>query len=585
MYILGLSFGYHDSAAALIKDGEVIYASQEERFSRKKHDNSFPSKAITNCLNFHNLSISEIDKIVYYENASKKFTRISLSILKLVKHKSILKVFKELIYTCCEWIIYNRFDPVIEISQKLKIDKKFITYIDHHQSHAASTFYSSNFTEATVITIDGVGEFETFTVSNGKNNKLRKIHSTNFPNSIGLFYSTITSFLGFEINEGEYKVMGLAAFGQPKYYDEVKKLITFKNGEIKLNAKYFNFDDINLNPYTNYFTQIFGQPIQADFNEDMLEENDEKKQIFKKYADIASSFQKVTEEIVLEIIEFYANKNQSKNICFSGGVALNAVINGKIKQLNKYSLFVYPASGDAGCSVGAALFYYYDIAKKKRQFFKPDIGLGNKYNDNQIQLAINKFNIKNFEKFNNKFSLCQKVATKLSENKVVAWFQGRSEWGPRALGNRSIIANPSSLKMKSIINSKIKFREPFRPFAPIILAEEAGDYFEDINKVDQFDPENFMLTVLRVKKDKLNKIISATNVDNTARLQIINEDTTKSIRLLLENFFKISKIPVLINTSFNRRGEPIVETPENALNTFLFSDLDILVIENYYLEK
>mgnify|MGYP001451026693 CR=1 FL=1 len=585
MYILGLSYGYHDSSAALIKDGQVIFAAQEERYSRIKHDSQFPNQSISRALKFEKIEIKDIDYIIYYESSLEKFNRIKNSIIKNAFKNFSLSSFKDLINTSIDWVENKKFIPEAEISKKLNYDISKIKSCSHHESHAASSFYNSNFENAAIITIDGVGEKETITVSHGKKGKINKICSHKYPHSLGLFYSTITSFLGFEINEGEYKVMGLAAFGKPIYADKVKKLISYENNKLKLNMMYFNFDFLEQPPYNKNFVNLFGDAaILDELNGKDVEKTDK----FRYFADLASSFQSVLEDIIFSIFEHASSLTKENNICYSGGVALNAVANGKLIKSNKYKLYIYPAAGDAGCAVGAAQFYYFNILnKEKKLYYVPTMYLGDSYLESDILKHLNFFNLDNYKKFNDNKELSDYIANKLNENKVVGWFNGRSEFGPRSLGARSILASPKEKNMKNIINEKIKFREKFRPFAPLVLEEIASEYFDYTVSKNLYHPENFMLSVCAVKKEKVQEIYSATNVDFTSRIQLISKENKEQLdlRCLLENFYKISGLPVLINTSFNRRGEPIVESPKDAIKVFLYTDIDILVLNNHVLIK
>lgn len=581
MLILGLSFGYHDSAVSLLRDGEIIFAAHEERFSRIKNDSSFPKKSINACLQATNIKIDEINYVVYYEDTFKKIKRIIKSHFISFLKKREKFVINELVKICLHYVSAMKLNIREKIQLELEIGVKKIKNIDHHESHAAAAFYSSGFLNSTIITIDGVGEEETLTISLGRNNKIKKIKSNKFPHSLGLFYSTITAFLGFEINEGEYKVMGLAAFGNPIYKEKVERIVWFKNGSIKLNMEYFNFIDLNSAPFTKKFIETFGAPVEESFYKNEYEKT--KTNNFIYYANLASSFQSVLEDLLFKIFDYASFLTKNSNYCYSGGVALNAVANSKLQK--KFpSFFIYPAAGDAGAATGAALYYYYNVLRNERVIRPTTMYLGKKYNNVEIKKSIEKFNIEKYEKYDNSKELFYKVSELLASNNVIGWFSGRSEFGPRALGARSIIANPGNKKMKNIINSKIKFRESFRPFAPMILAEKASDFF-DIKKInDDFHPANFMISVYNSKPNTNMYFSSALNVDNTARIQLIPKGVSK-IRKLLEEFYRKTKLPILINTSFNRKGEAIVESPYDALNVFLYTDIDYLVLENFLIKK
>ncbi len=578
MLIMGLSFGYHDSSISLVKDGKIIFAAQEERFSRIKHDKGFPKRSIVECLKDQKIRISDIDYFVYYEDSFKKIKRIIKSnLLQFIKSGNIFYI-SDLIDTCCSYVNEMKLNIIELIVLELQVDKEKVKHVEHHQSHAASTFYNSNYSNATIITIDGVGEEETLTLSIGHENQIDKIKTFNFPHSLGLFYSTITSFLGFEINEGEYKVMGLAAFGKPIYREKVDNLITFNNGRFFLDMSFFNFTNLKKDPFSDKFIKFFGNPVDKDFYK--TNKNTKSKK-FLYYANLASSFQYLLEKILDKIFEYSINITKNKNICYSGGVALNAVANSKL--LTKYkNLFIFPAAGDAGCSSGAAQLYYYSILNNKRKYETTTMYLGRKYKDADISKALHKFSESNFIRYSNKNKLYYDLSKLLETNNVIGWFSGRSEFGPRALGSRSIIASPKNKKMKDIINSKIKFRESFRPFAPMILKEKVFDYFHITNQLNLFHPSNFMISVYKSKQT--HKILSAVNVDNTARVQVVPKNSS-NIRKLLEIFYKKTGLPILINTSFNRKGEAIVENPIDALNVFYYTDLDYLVLENYLIKK
>ena len=582
MYVLGISFGYHDSSAALIKNGEVIFAAQEERYTRIKHDNSFPKHSIKEALKFAKIELPDINQIAYYEDPLIKYSRVLNSISKNILSnfkKGILEFYNE----TYDWIKYDKFNIKEKISSELNFPPQKIFISSHHLSHASSVFFNSNFKSSSIITIDGVGEKETITFSNGKNNKITKIKSFNFPHSLGLFYSTITAFLGFEVNEGEYKVMGMAAYGKPKYKDNVGKLIYFNKKKFILNLDFFNFDNIENPPFTEKFILEFGDPRDPDSSE----QKDPLNKKFLYYADLAASFQSVLEDIVLKMIDQVVELTGEKNLCFSGGVALNAVLNGKILGKKKVNLYIFPAAGDAGTAVGAALYFYYSILNKERVFYKPQILLGSEYEDKTVDQAIEFYNEKKFKKYNSDIDLVNEISKILQENKVIGFFQGRSEFGPRALGSRSILANPAKINMRDIINEKIKFREAFRPFAPVILAERAKFFFE-IDKIDNFyQLENFMLSVTNVIPQKSHLFPSAISVDKTARVQIVWKENDKNslLRKVLEKFDQDTGLPMLINTSFNRRGEPIVENPNDALKVFYYTDLDYLIINNYIISK
>ena len=590
--ILGISAFYHDSAAALIEDGEIIAAAQEERFSRKKHDSRYPMNAVNYVLSEGKLKLSEIDHIVFFEKPFLKFERLLETYMAFAP-----KGFKSFSLSMPLWLREKLFQKKFLFENLKQHDKNFnditkIKFSEHHYSHAASAFFPSPFKEAVVLTLDGVGEWSTTTVSVGKNNKLDIIKEIHFPHSLGLLYSAFTFYTGFKVNSGEYKVMGLAPYGKPKYKDLIlKELIHLKeDGSFKLNMKYFNYAT-GLTMTNKKFSNLFGHPIR-DPKEDLLTDF---------HMNIASSIQAVTEEVVLRLTKNIAKEYNIKNLCLAGGVALNCVANGKIlKEKHFEDLWIQPAAGDAGGSIGAALAYWHHELKKPRIDYKEKMKgayLGPKYDEHHIERKL--IDLKaNFTKKNSD-EISSLIAKEISNSKTVGWFQGRMEFGPRALGGRSILADPRSEKMQKELNLKIKFRESFRPFAPSVLREDVKDWFE----IDYDSP--YMLLVSDVKKDKqiqmsdkdkelfgiekLNikrsLIPAITHVDYSARIQTVHKKTNPKFYNLIKEFKKITNCPVLVNTSFNVRGEPIVCSIEDAFNCFMGTNLDILVIENFVIYK
>ena len=590
--ILGISAFYHDSAAALIVDGEIIAAAQEERFSRKKHDPGYPLNAIEYVLSEGKINLSSVDYIVFFEKPFLKFERLLETYMAFAP-----KGFKSFSLSMPLWLREKLFQKKFLFENLKQHDENFnditkIKFSEHHYSHAASAFFPSPFKEAVVLTLDGVGEWSTTTVSVGKNNKLDIIKEIQFPHSLGLLYSAFTFYTGFKVNSGEYKVMGLAPYGKPKYKDLIlKELIDLKeDGSFKLNMKYFNYAT-GLTMTNKKFSNLFGHPIR-DPKEDLLTDF---------HMNIASSIQAVTEEVVLRLTKNIAKEYNVKNLCLAGGVALNCVANGKIlKEKHFEDLWIQPAAGDAGGSIGAALAYWHHELKKPRIDYKEKMKgayLGPKYDEHHIEKKLT--NLKaNFTKKNSD-EISSLIAKEISNSKTVGWFQGRMEFGPRALGGRSILADPRSEKMQKELNLKIKFRESFRPFAPSVLREDVKDWFE----IDYDSP--YMLLVSNVKKDKqiqmsdkdkelfgiekLNikrsLIPAITHVDYSARIQTVHKKTNPKFYDLIKEFKKITNCPVLINTSFNVRGEPIVCSIEDAFNCFMGTNLDILVIENFVIYK
>ena len=590
--ILGISAFYHDSAAALIKDGEIIAAAQEERFSRKKHDSRYPYNAVDYILKDSNLKLNEVDHIVFFEKPFLKFERLLETYLAFAP-----KGFKSFSLSMPIWLREKLFQKKFLFDKLKQHDENFkdmnkIKFSEHHYSHAASAFYPSPFKEAIVLTLDGVGEWATTTVAIGKGNDLKMLQEIYFPHSLGLLYSAFTYYTGFKVNSGEYKLMGLAPYGKPKYKDLIiEKLMDLKkDGSFKLNMRYFNYAT-GLTMTNKNFSDLFGQP----------ERNPKKDLLTDFHMDIAASIQAVTEEIILRITKSLADEYKIKNLCLAGGVALNCVANGKIlKEKIFENIWIQPAAGDAGASLGAALAYWYHELKKPRSEFKDQMDgsyLGPKYDENTIESELKRLKAV-FEKKNTK-EIISITAKELSNAKVVGWFQGRMEFGPRALGGRSILADPRSEKMQKELNLKIKFRESFRPFAPSVLREDVSEWFD----LDCDSP--YMLLVSSIKKakqikissneqnlfgiDKLNikrsLIPAITHVDYSARIQTVHKETNPKYHDLLLEFKKQTNCPVLVNTSFNVRGEPIVCTVEDAFNCFMGTNLDILVIEDFILFK
>ena len=590
--ILGISAFYHDSAAALIKDGEIIAAAQEERFSRKKHDSRYPYNAVDYILKDSNLKLNEVDHIVFFEKPFLKFERLLETYLAFAP-----KGFKSFSLSMPIWLREKLFQKKFLFDKLKQHDENFkdmnkIKFSEHHYSHAASAFYPSPFKEAIVLTLDGVGEWATTTVAIGKGNDLKMLQEIYFPHSLGLLYSAFTYYTGFKVNSGEYKLMGLAPYGKPKYKDLIiEKLMDLKkDGSFKLNMRYFNYAT-GLTMTNKNFSDLFGQP----------ERNPKKDLLTDFHMDIAASIQAVTEEIILRMTKSLADEYKIKNLCLAGGVALNCVANGKIlKEKIFENIWIQPAAGDAGGSLGAALAYWYRELKKTRSEFKDQMDgsyLGPKYGENTIESELKRLKAV-FEKKNTK-EIISITAKELSNTKVVGWFQGRMEFGPRALGGRSILADPRSEKMQKELNLKIKFRESFRPFAPSVLREDVSEWFD----LDCDSP--YMLLVSSIKKakqikissneqnlfgiDKLNikrsLIPAITHVDYSARIQTVHKETNPKYHDLLLEFKKQTNCPILVNTSFNVRGEPIVCTVEDAFNCFMGTNLDILVIEDFILFK
>jgi len=582
--VLGLSFDYHDSAAAIIVDGNVVAAAQEERFSRIKNDASYPRQAIQFCLDYAQLAPCDLAAVIFYEKPARKLERIVTNALAHFPRSS-----SYLYETLKTWAVLRKHAVDTRISEELGIPRSRIVFIDHHLSHAASAFCCSPYEEATVVTIDGVGEYETCTVSHATDRVITKLASTSTPHSIGLLYSAITAFLGFRVNEDEYKVMGMAGFGAPRYFDFFKSLIEVgSNGSFKIKQEYFNFSFPQTVPYTQKLIDKLGEPRVYDspFALKSQGPSDESSVLQSRhYADIAASIQKCVEDFMLELCSWAIKKTGIPVVCLAGGVALNGLANGRLKRELNCKLYVQPAAGDAGGALGAAL--YYSQYRLNIQSKKPlrHAYLGSSFSDESILASAKEFSIEPVVKFETEKQLIHVVVNLLGNAKVIGWCQGRSEWGPRALGARSILANPQDPNMQSIVNEKIKFREPFRPFAPSVIEEKASCYF-DFDRMDSsVDPEYFMLSVCRVRPEYAKRLPAITHVDGTARVQLVSQDANPLYHNLIEEFGRLHELPILLNTSFNLRGEPIVNSPRDAIKTYSWCDMDCLVVGNYLFEK
>ena len=566
MYILGISCYYHDSSAALLKDGKVIAAVEEERFSRTKFDDSFPKQAIDWCLKESGISPKNLDSVAFYDKPILKFERLLDNYIAVAP-----KGLYSFLSVIPKWI-HKRVWVKDEILKHLKGFNGTIIFPEHHVSHAAHTFFTSPFNESAILTVDGVGEWTTTAFGSAHDTTIELTNDIRWPHSVGLFYSAFTYFLGFKVNEGEYKLMGLSAYGKPKYYDLImKNLVDVKDdGSVHLNMKYFSFTYDKVMTNQN-FSDLFGiPPRKEDSNAEQI------------HYDIAASAQLVLEEILLRMVKHVHKKTGMKNLCLGGGVALNGVVNYRILKEGPFeNLHIPPSPGDAGSAVGCAQYLYYCHKKNKRkmehnaEMIQNNVYVGPSHSNDEIKsfLDMNKIHHKYLETD----SLLETTAQLIAEGNVVGWYQGKMEWGPRALGNRSILADPRNAEMKDILNEKIKHRESFRPFAPCILEEHLSEYFDiDI-------PSPYMLFVAPVKKPE--KIPAVTHVDGTSRLQTVSKDTNPLYYDLIKEFYKITDVPVLINTSMNVRGEPIVNTLEQAYNMIIKTDMDYLVMGNYNIKK
>ena len=589
MYILGISAFYHDSAACILYNGKIIAAAQEERFTRKKHDPSLPVNAIKYCLNECNINISDIKFISYYENSTKKFSRIFKTYLGSVPNGN--RHFTEAMRV---WLHKKLFIKKIIYKEVRKLSPKSILpkfdFYDHHLSHASASFYPSPFDKAVILCMDGVGEWATTSAWIGNNETIKPLWEIKFPHSLGLLYSAFTSFCGFKVNSGEYKLMGLAPYGKPKYADLIKEnLIDIKSdGTFRLNLDYFTFHH-SFKMTNNRFSNLFG-----------VNEREFESEMDDIYLDIAASIQKVVNDVVLLLTKSLAEQTKIKNLCLSGGVALNCVSNGKIIEQNIFDeVWIQPAAGDAGSALGAAYLTYFHKAKKLRLINKEDSMsgsyLGPEYSNEQIESFLIKNGLKYQKKEN--ILLFNKIAEYLENGNVIGLFNGRMEFGPRALGNRSIIGDARNIKMQTKMNLKIKFRESFRPFAPAILEEDCSNYFQLNAK------SRYMLLVAQLKQkhrinnfenklqglDKLKEIRSTlpaiTHVDYSARIQTVGKKNNEFFYSIIKAFKELTGCPVIINTSFNIRGEPIVNTPNDAVRCFMKTNMDVLVLGNFILIK
>ena len=591
-YILGISAYYHDSSASLLKNGEIVAAVQEERFTRIKHDFSFPKKSIHYLLDEEKIKLDDIDYIVFYEKPFLKFERLLETYLAFAP-----KGFKSFAASIPVWLKEKLFQKNNIYKELQEIDQNFqdiskIKFSEHHLSHAASTYYPSPFQESLILTLDGVGEWATTTVGIGRKNSIEILKEIHFPHSLGLLYSAFTYYLGFKVNSGEYKVMGLAPYGEPKYKDLIlNHLINVKDdGSFKLNMNYFDYAT-DLKMTNSKFDNLFKNKRRVS----------ESYKLTQFHMDVACSVQSVIEEIVLKITQSIKEEFKIENLCMAGGIALNCVANGKIlKDKNFKNIWIQPSSGDAGGSLGAALAYWHiELGKEKINKKESMNGsyLGPKFSNEHIKKSLNTVGA-NFKELKEE-DLLKNVVENLKDEKAIGWFQGRMEYGPRALGARSIIADPRFEKMQKKLNLKIKFRESFRPFAPSVLREDVSKYFE----LDIDSP--YMLLVAKVKEDirvpitdedkklfginqlnvKKSTIPAITHVDYSARIQTVHEDTNPKYYKLLKKFKETTGCSVLVNTSFNVRGEPIVCTPEDAYHCFMGTDLDVLVIEDFIMFK
>lgn len=593
MYTLGVSCFFHDSAAVLLCDGDLVAAAEEERFTRRKHDSNYPIQAIEFCLKTAGITGRDLDQVVFYEKPFLKFERI------VTMATAGFPDTREMFSRSMRSLLGEKLWIRTRLASHLGVPERRIIFSEHHISHAASAFFCSPFDNAAILTVDGVGEWATATLGVGLANDIKLISEIRFPHSLGLLYSAFTAFLGFEVNEGEYKVMGMAPFGKPRHADKVWKLINCANdGSFELNLDYFSFYRSPTRTYSDKFADLFGPPRPRDLNfftgqtghysyfGERPQDFSQQAERNQHYADIAASIQAVTEEILLRMAKYARRRTELPRLCLAGGVALNSVANARILRESGFEeIYIQPAAGDSGGALGAALWGYHSAGGHPRRFTMNHAYWGEEHSNGTAVDQVRDSGASHVT-FDDEDKLLDSVADALAAGAVVGWSQGRFEWGPRALGNRSILADPRRAEMKDIVNVKIKFREPFRPFAPAVLAESFGDYFE--KAMAEQHPARFMLLVSEVRGDKREVIPAVTHVDGTGRAQaVFNEHSPHSplFYRLISRFRDAAGVPVLLNTSFNLRGEPIVNTPREALNTFMKSGMDLLVIGNVVVDK
>lgn len=584
--ILGISAYYHDSAACIVRDGKIVAAAQEERFSRKKHDERFPRNAVQFVLKQSGCTIQELDAVIFYDKPFQKFNRLLETYLSFAP-----KGFTSFVRAMPVWLSDKLWLSDI-LAKELQYDGT-ILFTEHHEAHAASAFFPSPFERAAIVTVDGVGEYATTSIALGEKNRITILEEQHFPHSLGLLYSAFTYFTGFKVNSGEYKVMGLAPYGVPRFAETIKQnLFELRDdGSFRMNMDYFNYA-AGLTMTNDRFASLFEGPPRSP-----------ESPLTHREMDLAASIQSVTEEVMMKIVHHARELTGENNLCLAGGVALNCVANGKILRSGLFeSMWIQPAAGDAGGALGAALTAHYHYFGNERIVGTHDAQsgsyLGTEYNDDEIELMLHRKN-NPFKKYSGHEDLCKEVASLLSQGKVIGWFQGRMEFGPRALGNRSILGDARSPEMQKTMNLKIKFRESFRPFAPSVLAEHSQEWF------DLSSDSPYMLLVADVLPEhrtelkegenelnglaQLNRVRSAipavTHIDYSARVQTVHRETNPLYHQLISEFYALTGCPVIVNTSFNVRGEPIVESPEDALRCFLRTEMDILVIGNILLRK
>ncbi len=559
MNILGLSCHYHDSAAALVKDGRVVAAAQEERFDREKNSSAFPYHAINYCLQAGNLTVYDVDYVAFYEKPFLKFQRVILNHIK--SYPFSYKNFREVIP---HWLGERLVIPLI-LEKELGYEGK-VLFIKHHMAHAASAFLASPFDEAAIITSDGIGEWASMAIGSGSGSDVRIDRELRYPDSLGLLYSAITNYLGFEANRAEGKVMALADYGEPTYLDKFGEIVTTRpDGSFRLDSSYFGFNK-GSRMFSRKFAKTFGEPREPGA------------EIEQKHFDMAATLQRVVEEIIIATAKGLRDRTGTDDLCTAGGTFLNCVANSRVlKEAGFSRIFIQPAAGDSGGALGAALYAYHSLLGHPRSYVMRDAYLGPEFSVDEIRRFLTGNHVQFRELKDGE--LARYAAEKIAEDRIVGWFQGRMEWGPRALGNRSILANPCSPGMKDFLNKEVKHREWFRPYGVNILLEETTDYF------DLDHPSPFMLLVGNALEARKERIPSALHVNGTSRIQTITKEDNGLFYDLVREFEKITGVPMVINTSFNDRGEPIVCTPENAFACFSKTKIDCLVLGNFVIEK
>jgi carbamoyltransferase len=586
MNVLGVSCYYHDSAAVLVQDGKMVAAAQEERFTRKKHDAGFPDRAIDFCLTRGGISAGAVDYVAFYEKPLLKFERLLRS--SFGSFPAGWEMFREGVISWWKEKLWVRD----QLAEKLQVQPDRVLFVEHHLAHAASAFLCSPFKKSAILTVDGVGEWSTATKGYAETSAENgtAIHLTSelrFPHSLGLLYSAFTAFLGFEVNEGEYKVMGLAPYGAPRYLDKIHRIARLApDGSLELDLRYFRHHLSVRQSFSDKFAEVFGRPRSpdSDFVLDDADASSSSVQRDRHYADIAASIQSFTEEVVLAMACHLRHETGLDSLCMAGGVALNSVVNGRILRERIFDhVFIQPAAGDAGGALGAALYVWNVALNQPRTYQMDHAYLGEEFGSEAITSALSPSGLR-FDRAPSERALVEQVAIELARGKVVGWFQGRFEWGPRALGNRSILADPRRAEMKSIINRKIKYREPFRPFAPVVKEADAAKFFQGGECSVLEHPARFMLLVLPWTGGWAERV-PAVNHFGTARPQTVQKKWNPLYYDLLEQFANETGVPILLNTSFNLRGEPIVASPTDACKTFVNSGIDMLVAGDCVVKK